>query len=647
MNISVSARRFLSDVCDRFLLPTLHIRTILEARTKRKRRQALEVSPTGLYGAFEMTIERIKIQSTASAEQAMAILMWTYLSQRPLTVDEARHALSIEVSQNTIDWDNFPSANTWLNGCMGLVVVDSEPNTLRLVHYSLHEYLERRDDLWQGWHERLARTCLSYLQFDIITAAPDEAKMTKMRETVNNGRYWKYNLEANVKIIAPKDETPEFTFLQYAASHWGHHVAKETRRTKELEKACLEYLALPRPKLYRSLACFWARLARYLDVETSPDPTRFAESVSEAHIAAAFNVTDILATSLAEPASINAQDEEGGYTPLVLAASLGNLATVELSLKHRDILVDHRTTKPNVVQGGLSALAAAALFGHEAVLRLLLSSEMFEPDAKDDHGRTALMHAAENGHERIVELLLDMQVDPGAKDDCSRTALSLAAGKGHEHIAQLLLQSGRVDPQGAAVWGRTPLYYAVQGGHLGVVKLLLDTHGVDPDVEDGDWRTPLSYAAQLGEVAIAKVLLQSGRVRPDAVDGRDRTPLSYAADYGCAAIVRMLLETGQVEPDSRSVMNHLRTPLFYAAQEGFEDIVGILLQTNRVDPDARDENSSSPLGVAAWRGHGNVVQLLLDTGRVDLHVRDYWNHTPLEKAAERGHTAVVQLLSSE
>lgn len=57
-------------------------------------------------------------------------------------------------------------------------------------------------------------------------------------------------------------------------------------------------------------------------------------------------------------------------------------------------------------------------------------------------GATALFIAAQNGHERILEILLEQ----GAKTDAARTdgatALWIAAQMGHDHIVRRLLKAG-------------------------------------------------------------------------------------------------------------------------------------------------------------------------------------------------------------
>ena len=64
-------------------------------------------------------------------------------------------------------------------------------------------------------------------------------------------------------------------------------------------------------------------------------------------------------------------------------------------------------------------------------------------DVKDEYNSTALMNAAEGGHGKIVELLLErnamINVKGGIEDT---TALMEAAGGGHGKIVELLLEKG-------------------------------------------------------------------------------------------------------------------------------------------------------------------------------------------------------------
>jgi ankyrin repeat protein len=86
---------------------------------------------------------------------------------------------------------------------------------------------------------------------------------------------------------------------------------------------------------------------------------------------------------------------------------------------------------------GPTALHSAAENGHEAVVRLLLEKEV-DVNMTDENKRMALYSAAENGHEAVVRLLLEHKADVDAITRDGSTALYRAAEKGHEAVVQLL-----------------------------------------------------------------------------------------------------------------------------------------------------------------------------------------------------------------
>jgi ankyrin repeat protein len=76
----------------------------------------------------------------------------------------------------------------------------------------------------------------------------------------------------------------------------------------------------------------------------------------------------------------------------------------------------------------------------ETVGELLLQG--IDPDARDDHGQTALMLAAHHGHGAIVEMLIVARaaLDTVAKFHLSAAMLAIVAG--HEEIARVLVRAG-------------------------------------------------------------------------------------------------------------------------------------------------------------------------------------------------------------
>ncbi|KND93677.1 Histone-lysine N-methyltransferase EHMT1 [Tolypocladium ophioglossoides CBS 100239] len=75
--------------------------------------------------------------------------------------------------------------------------------------------------------------------------------------------------------------------------------------------------------------------------------------------------------------------------------------------------------------------------------QVLLAAGRFnlvDPDAKDNGGRTPLRRSVANGHEAVVKLLLSTgQVDPDARDNDGWTPLWQAVANGHEAVVKLLL----------------------------------------------------------------------------------------------------------------------------------------------------------------------------------------------------------------
>ena len=431
----------------------------------------------GLGDAYGVTIERIKAQGEGKANLAVTALTWVCHSERPLKVNELCHALAVEVGAADFDSENIPSIDTLLECCQGLITVDKEASTVRLIHVTVQDYLCAHLDLFSKPHSILAETCLTYLNSQLI----------------KNPSPHPLSFHRNIP------------FLAYSSRYWGTHANRELSDHGS-------FLALELLNHYEGHISAVSLLKQVLP-SIYIVGTGTSSLFSGLHCASFFGIVELVTILISAGGyEINQQDYVGS-TPLSYAARNEHEGVVRLLLEQENVNPDLQD------KIGLTPLAWAAARGCEGVAKLLLEHENVDPNRPDKNGLAPLGWAAGRGHEGVVKLLLEREdVDPNRSDKASRTPLVFAALGGHEGVVKLLLGQENVDPNRSGNNGITPLGWAAGQGYEGVVKLLLEREDADPNRRDRTGRTPLECAAIRGHEGVVKLLQGREGVDPRRAD---------------------------------------------------------------------------------------------------------------------------------
>ncbi|KAI9668003.1 MAG: hypothetical protein M1821_000823 [Bathelium mastoideum] len=594
-----------------FLLARLHLDSLIGKKSVKVLRSALGKLPTGsgaYDNAYEAAMDRVEGQLSDQTNLAKQVLSWITYAKRPLTTKELQHALAVEVDEVELDEDNISSIEDIISVCAGLVAVDQESHTIRLVHYTAQEYFERTQTRWFPTAEAdITLICVTYLSFEVFSSGSSPTDSLFEERLLLNPLY------------------------NYTARYWGEHA----RQASNLHAKVVEFLQCTT----KTEAAVQVMLARQKSRDSGYSQTG---QMMGLHLAAYFGITEAVAEILRSFPVDLPDDTWFHQTPLSHAAENGHEAVVKLLLDTDEVDIESKDTE------GQTPLSLAAMNGHEVVVRLLLDTGKVDINSRDsEYGQTPLLWAAKFGYEAVVKLLLDTdKADINSKDfKYGRTPLLWAAKEGHEAIVRLLLDTGKVDVDSKdSKYSQTPLSWAAKNGNEAVIRLLLNTGKADINSKDPHvGQTPLLGAAQSGHEAVVKLLLDTGKADVNSNDCDGRTPLLYAAGSGYEAVVRSLLDTGKADINSKD--SHIgQTPLAQAAENGHEAVVKLLLDTGKADVNSNDCHGRTPLLHAAEYGYEAVVRLLLDTGRVDKHSKDCWDYTPLRHAEESGYEAVVKLL---
>ena len=280
---------------------------------------------------------------------------------------------------------------------------------------------------------------------------------------------------------------------------------------------------------------------------------------------------------------------QGGYTPLLFAARVGDLASAKL-------LVEAGADVDDAPPYGTSATVVAAHSGHGAVAAYLLEQGA-DPNAAEA-GYTALHAAILHQDAALVRALLDHGADPDATVMTS-TPVRRDAVDFYLHPSYV---------------GATPFWLAARFGAPGIMHMLAERGG-NPRVTHHPTYWPGSLSVrdertQVREGATTALMA--------AVGLGGRNPLVAVDRLGRIAESAPVRSTRR-EPDPAA---H-EAVVFEAAQ---------LTLALGVDVDTANARGDTALHAAAARGYDAVIELLVANG-ADLNVTNADGQTPLDVAS--------------
>ncbi|XP_031567523.1 transient receptor potential cation channel subfamily A member 1-like isoform X2 [Actinia tenebrosa] len=255
--------------------------------------------------------------------------------------------------------------------------------------------------------------------------------------------------------------------------------------------------------------------------------------MSGLHRAATNNQRDIVEFLLDQGASVDLPDK-ARRTPLFMAASSGATETVELLIKRganitaknlamKSVLhsaVGHDNTIDAILKSpaasylisekdknGFAPIHQAAMGGHLQNIHLFMTKNKAAAGITSDSLDTPLHVACRYGWLEIVkDLLVGRNVRMiNLQNNQGKTPLHFAAGEGHEKVVELLVERGATVERDELE--RTPLHLAAINGSSRCVDCILGKHPDCLNFVDDDQNTALNLAALHGHEELVEDLL--------------------------------------------------------------------------------------------------------------------------------------------
>ena len=360
---------------------------------------------------------------------------------------------------------------------------------------------------------------------------------------------------------------------------------------------------------------------------------------------------------LAAGADVNTAEQGRGQTALMWAVAQRHPDVVAALLAHQpdvharsDVRTEVVKTSPepwnpdyiiDLLQGGYTPLLFAARVGDLDSARLLVAAGADVNDTAP-YGTSATVVAAHSGHGELAAFLLEQGADPNAAG-AGYTALHAAILHKDDHLVAALLVRG-ADPNVPVVRstpvrrdsvdyylhpsyvGATPFWLAARFSAPAIMRLLAE-HGADPLVA----HRPVYWDGQLAE----------SDDRAEVREG-DTTAVMAAAGLGGRAPLFAVDRLNRIA-ESAPVRSTRREPDPVEREAVTLEAVRVAAELG-VDVNTANAVGETALHAVAARGYDTVIAYLVEQGaRLDLTNQD--NQTPLDVArARRADDSTIALL---
>ena len=306
----------------------------------------------------------------------------------------------------------------------------------------------------------------------------------------------------------------------------------------------------------------------------------------------------------------------------------------------------------NAGRDGRPALVHAAINGDQRTLQLLLANGA-KPNGRGHKGWTALHVAAKLGRAKLVEILIKSGAFPSAQtaDGMNALRLALTATQPNLPVIKLLREAGEefddltlaarlgdietlkrlLDRDSSANRmhedGLSALHAAAAAGQTAAVQALLEA-GADPSLESSNAESALLVAARANSIDSVRVLLEHS-----AITATQKSAALYASNQNeNPELTRRILAAGA---DPKRAREHQLSPLDHAHRYGSAELVDAYL------------DAGHPLTVVAAARLGRVEELtsLLEEGaEIDSSEMDLTGRSPIQLAIENDETGAVEVL---
>jgi ankyrin repeat protein len=286
---------------------------------------------------------------------------------------------------------------------------------------------------------------------------------------------------------------------------------------------------------------------------------------------------------------------------------------------------------------GMTLLALCAEAGATRCIPLLLAAARESALQADSGGFTPLHHAARNGREQALLLLLEAVRDAKAVQPAQSgvpSPLSLAAARGHPACVELLLKgNGNVDTELLA----PELAAALDAGHRRVASALLGEKPSPTLLASAALRAAFLRCCARGDEESVLLLLRLGLLA--ASPGLGGEALLVSAPAGSAGLARLLLDAG-APPEVRDAAGAGPLELAVVARNaGF----GRELLRSGAKPQARRADGDTLLHLAVRGNMPEMITLLLRAG-APPEMPDARGYSPLSCALLAGNKSCASVL---